>query len=120
MSFHNQFLARLLFILQILTLAIPMADAQDIVGSTVMSPIQEIAWENWKLKKFMKNRGFSDDEHLALRVHRVGRRLARVSDHPDQAFRFRVLKGDELQAYSFPGGTVCVSEGLGGGLSRRR
>jgi predicted Zn-dependent protease len=78
----------------------------------VITPSVEEAWGQEAYKGFKKNRTESDDVDLAIRVSRVGRRVAAVSDRPDHPFLFVLLKGSELQAHSFPGRTVCVTEAL--------
>jgi predicted Zn-dependent protease len=78
----------------------------------VITPSVEEAWGQDAYKRFMKDHAESDDVDLAKRVSRVGRRVAAVSDRPDHPFRFILIEGKGLQAYSFPGRTVCVSEAL--------
>ena len=77
-----------------------------------VSPSQEVALGNVALKKFLEGRPSISDSNLIVRVDTIGRRIADVSDRPDHHYRFMVLQGDEIQAYAFPGGTICVPEGL--------
>jgi len=78
----------------------------------VVSPVQEYAWGEQRLRPFLQEHPLSSDSRLQLRVSRVGQNLARVSDRPNLLYRFLVIEGADPQAYSFPGGTVCINEGL--------
>lgn len=64
------------------------------------------------LEKFLASRPQTEDGNLAFRVSQLGTKLARFSDRPDVIYSFLVVKGNELQAYSFAGGAVCLTEGL--------
>lgn len=46
------------------------------------------------------------------RVHRIGERLARVSDRQDVPYRFGVIQDKDWNAFALPGGTVYVHTGL--------
>jgi predicted Zn-dependent protease len=103
----------------VLSIALPLllidsreARAQGNPGPMVVSPAQEVAWGEEAFHKFLTNHQRSTNADLAIRVDRIGRSVARVSERPDHPYVFVVVQGKELQAYSFPGGTVCVTEGL--------
>ena len=76
------------------------------------SPAAEVVLGEETLKRFLGARPLSGDGELALRVGRIGHALARVSDRPDVVDSFLVVTGHELQAYSFTGGTVCLTDTL--------
>jgi len=78
----------------------------------VIDPVTEIAWGRLARVAFLKERPQSRDGNLAFRIEEIGRRVAAVSDRPLLPYSFVLIEGDELQGYSFPGGTVCVTEGL--------
>jgi predicted Zn-dependent protease len=78
----------------------------------VVSPVQEYAWGEQRLRPFLQEHPLSSDSRLQLRVSRIGQNLARVSDRSNLLFRFFAIEGTAPQAYSFPGGTVCVTEAL--------
>ena len=75
-------------------------------------PAGEVVLGEETLKVFLAARPLSEDGELALRVGRIGHALARVSDRPDVVDSFLVVQGQELQAYSFTGGTVCLTDAL--------
>ena len=52
------------------------------------------------------------DEPMQARIRTIGERLASVSDRHDVLYHFTVLKDDEVNAFSLPGGYVFVNEGL--------
>jgi len=78
----------------------------------VVMPAQEMAWGRLRLASFMKEHKEISDEALTLRVSRIGRAMVEVSDRPNGLFRFLVVEGEDLQAYSFPGGTIVFTEPL--------
>lgn len=78
----------------------------------ILTPVVEAALGEKTLQEFLHQHPFSDDEAMAQRVEQVGRRVAAASDRPTLTAAFHVVEGTEPQAYSFPGGTVCLSEGL--------
>ncbi|MBI2884838.1 MAG: M48 family metalloprotease [Candidatus Omnitrophica bacterium] len=52
------------------------------------------------------------DEPVQERVRRIGQRLAAVCDRRELVYSFAVVKDDEVNAFSLPGGYVFVNEGL--------
>jgi predicted Zn-dependent protease len=75
-------------------------------------PAGEVVLGERALQQFLAARRQSEDANLSLRVSRIGYSLARVSDRPDLLYSFLVVTGPELDAYSFVGGTVCLTEDL--------
>lgn len=53
-----------------------------------------------------------DDPLIAHRVGEIGRGIAAVSDRRDIEYVFKVLKEEEVNAVSLPGGFVYVNKGL--------
>ena len=80
--------------------------------SIVVSPVQEVALGEKARAEFFDSHPLSTDGNLAIRIDEIGRTVARVSDRPQLLYRFVVVQGEELQAYSFPGGTIVLTEGL--------
>lgn len=78
----------------------------------IVSPAQEFALGERQREEFLRNHPLSPDGNLVVHVDQVGRRVARFSDRPDLPYRFLLLQGSDPQAYSFVGGTICVTEGL--------
>jgi len=85
--------------------------AQESTVSVVVSPAQEVAWGRKALEEFLAVHPVSADGNLLVRADEVGRKVARVSDRPHLSCRVIVIEGDEPQAYAFPGGTICLTEG---------
>lgn len=88
------------------------ARAADNATPLTPSPAGEVVLGERALERFLAARHQSEDGALSLRVSRIGYTIARVSDRPDLIYSFIVIAGPELQAYSFVGGTVCLTEGL--------
>jgi predicted Zn-dependent protease len=97
-----------------LALAVVFCVSVSLAGESriIVSPAQEVAWGEKALRDFLQSRGQTRDGKLAVRVDRIGRSVARVSDRRELSYRFVVVKGRDLQAFSFPGGTVCLTEAL--------
>jgi predicted Zn-dependent protease len=76
------------------------------------APAAETVLGEKEVERFLGARRLSGDGVVALRVERIGQALARVSDRPDLVYTFLVVEGSQPQAYSFTGGTVCLTEGL--------
>jgi predicted Zn-dependent protease len=90
----------------------PQQDEADKQDSTIISPIGEAWLGNRVRERFLSERRLSTDANLAVRVDEIGRKVARISDRPGMLYRFLVVQGEELQAWSFPGGTVGVTDAL--------
>ena len=79
---------------------------------------KKYAAEVEKQEKLSKNKDFQD------RVAHIGQQLARIANHNDLIalwgdkrlnpyhYEFKVLKGDDINAFSLPGGHIYVYEGL--------
>lgn len=52
------------------------------------------------------------DDVEAKRLERIGQRVAEVSDRQDYAYHFFLIKKDELNAFTTPGGYIYVYTGL--------
>ena len=53
-----------------------------------------------------------DDEPMQQRVRVIGNRLAEVCDRRELVYTFAVVKDDDVNAFSLPGGYVFINEGL--------
>ncbi len=87
-------------------------DAADPQATITPTPTQEVVLGEKALEQFLATRKLSDDIALALRVDRIGQKVARVSDRPETVYSFLVVEGKELQAYSFTGGAICFTDTL--------
>lgn len=72
-------------------------------------PGQEFVLGEKALEDFLAARPLSTDGNLVVRVDRIGRIVSRAGDRPDLSLTFLVIEGDDLQGYSFLGGTVCIT-----------
>ena len=72
---------------------------------------KEIAWGKQLADEVARESKIDDDPILTEYVNRVGQNLARNSD-AKAPFTFRVIDGDELNAFALPGGYVFVYTGL--------
>ena len=54
----------------------------------------------------------SRDPALNRRVQEIGRRIAKVSPHPEWDWEFTLIENDEPNAFALPGGKVGVHTGL--------
>jgi len=97
-------------------LVLPILATSWVVGQertpVVVSPPGEIALGEMARVEFLESHPLSTDGNLAVRVDGIGRAIAEVSDRPQLLYRFLVVQGTELQAYSFPGGTIGLTESL--------
>ena len=101
------------FVTLLVTLDLGVGAVQsDDDSAIVVTPVQDAVLGERALADFLAQRPLSEDGVLFLRVGAVGRRISSVSDSPNLLTRFYVVQGNELQAYSFPGGAVCLTEAL--------
>ncbi|MCA9405246.1 MAG: M48 family metalloprotease [Candidatus Omnitrophica bacterium] len=54
----------------------------------------------------------STNSKYVERVNRIGQRVAMVSDRQDYVYKFFVIEGDQINAFTTPGGNVYVYTGL--------
>jgi len=72
---------------------------------------KEMAWGKQLADEVARESKIDDDPILSEFVNRVGQNLARNSD-AKVPFSFRVIDGDEVNAFALPGGFVFVYTGL--------
>ena len=63
-------------------------------------------------KEVEKQYKLSPDKSQQERVQRLGRALAAASDRPELPYTFKVLEGNEINAFAIPGGPVYIFRGL--------
>jgi predicted Zn-dependent protease len=80
--------------------------------SPVISPTQEVVLGERALQQYLVKHPQSADAELSARVDAIGRRVALRTDRPDVLHTTMVVTSDVLQAVSFLGGSVCVTEDL--------
>jgi len=54
----------------------------------------------------------ADDEPMQERVRAIGNRIAAVCDRKELVYSFTVVKDDDVNAFSLPGGYVFLNDGL--------
>ena len=72
---------------------------------------KEMAWGKQLADEVARESKIDDDAILSEYVNRVGQNLARNSD-AKVPFTFRVINGEEMNAFALPGGYVFVYTGL--------
>ena len=73
---------------------------------------KEVALGAALTKQVEKEYKFADDPLLQKRVEDIGKKLVVVCDRKDIDYHFYVLKDEEVNAFSLPGGYVYVNKGL--------
>lgn len=63
-------------------------------------------------RAYEKEYKLTEDVSLQERVRKIGDAIAAVSDRKDVNYYFRVVDGDDVNAFSLPGGYVYVFKGL--------
>lgn len=56
--------------------------------------------------------GVTQDQALQAYVAQVGQGLAALSHRPRMPYRFNVVNATYINAYAFPGGTICATRGI--------
>jgi predicted Zn-dependent protease len=72
---------------------------------------KEMAWGKQLADEVARESKIDDDPILGEFINRIGQNLARNSD-AKAPFSFRVIEGDEVNAFALPGGFVFVYTGL--------
>lgn len=101
---HIIALAPLLLILSCATMGGPKLD--------IISPQEEIQLGEKLSAQVDKEQPILHNAALTQYVTEVGERIARNSDRPDLPYTFKIVKSDEVNAFSLPGGPVYVNTGL--------
>lgn len=73
---------------------------------------QEVAMGKKLSRSAEKQFKVVEDQKLQERVDKIGQKLAATSERKYLVFHFAVLKGDDVNAFSLPGGYVYIFEGL--------
>ena len=97
-----------------LAAVVTYAAAADEWKPVIVSPAIEAEIGAASRTAFFETHGLTPDGNLMVRAAELGRKIAGLSDRPTLSYQFIVVQGDWLQAWSFPGGTVCLTEKLAG------
>ena len=79
---------------------------------TVMSQGREISIGEEQHQQLLAQGASYDDPQLQAYIDRVGQRLVKSSDSPDQVFTFTVLDSPDINAFAMPGGFIYMNRGL--------
>lgn len=56
--------------------------------------------------------GLTQDRSLAAYIDKTGQSMATLSHRPQMPYRFNVVNATYINAYAFPGGTICATRGI--------
>ncbi|HUO43922.1 MAG TPA: M48 family metalloprotease [Burkholderiales bacterium] len=98
-------------------LAVPAAFSQNLPdlgdeSQRLLSPLQELQLGREIMREIRADPSYSDDPEVVDYLNALGRRLAMASPDPNQQFDFNLLIDPQINAFSLPGGFVCVNSGL--------
>jgi len=77
-----------------------------------ISPAQEQIIGKKMREMFLAEHPLTQDGNLLVRVDEIGRQVVKFGDRPDLTYYFLVVSGEHVQAYSIPGGTICVTAAM--------
>jgi predicted Zn-dependent protease len=96
-----------------LGIALPvLAGCAAVSQVNLLSTEQEVEMGAQFAAEVEKEMAMLDDAAVESYIDSLGQVLARNSDRPDIAYRFRVVDTDEVNAFALPGGFVYVNRGL--------
>ena len=104
-------------LLSVIFLGVLLSFSVQVVGmeaaqAAIISRDQEIAIGRDVARQAEQKYGLVNDQTLQSRITRIGTKLAAVSDRPDMPYTFKVLNGQEINAFAAPGGPVYLFKGL--------
>ena len=73
---------------------------------------QEISLGIQSYKQILKNEKESEDKQLNQIIHRVGQRIASVSDMPNLKWEIKLIESDQKNAFALPGGKIAIYTGI--------
>lgn len=98
---------------------LPFAQAQNVelpdMGSSagsILSPEEESRYGARMLYELRRLDLVLEDALLDDYVHALGYRLVALSERPEQAFTFFIVRSEEINAFAAPGGFVGLNAGL--------
>jgi len=81
-------------------------------SAAVMSPYEEQRLGEAYMQQARQQMNFISDPELLDYIDRLGQRLAKHSDQPDQSFRFFLVSDSSINAFAVPGGYITLHSGL--------
>ena len=80
---------------------------------SLMSPSQEIAIDKQHSPdQISQDYGLVQDKTLQNYMNTVGLKLGKVSHRPEMPYAFKAVNANYINAYAFPGGTICATRGI--------
>ena len=79
---------------------------------SLTSTSKEVAVGRRIAHRIMEELPIADDELLQEKVRSIGSRIAAVCDRQELVYSFTVVKDDDVNAFSLPGGYVFINDGL--------
>ena len=80
---------------------------------SLMSPSQEIAIDKQNSPdQISQDYGLVQDKALQNYVNSVGLKLGKISHRPEMPYAFKAVNANYINAYAFPGGTICATRGI--------
>ena len=80
---------------------------------SLMSPAQDIAIDKQHSPdQISQDYGLVQDKALQNYVNGVGLKLGKISHRPEMPYAFNAVNANYINAYAFPGGTICATRGI--------
>jgi predicted Zn-dependent protease len=80
--------------------------------STLIGEKEEIRIGQEAAASLEKEYGLVKDTKSGARLNSIGKKVAKKSGRPHLPYTFKILKTDDVNALTFPGGAIYVTEGL--------
>ena len=77
-----------------------------------LSTKEEVALGAQSHKELMQHMKLAEDPALWAQLNRIGARLAKVSDRQDYPYKFYLIQGKDLNAFTTPGGNIYIYTAL--------
>ena len=79
---------------------------------SLTSTSKEVAVGRRIARRIAEELSIADDEPLQERVRAIGNRIVAVCDRQELVYSFTVVRDDDVNAFSLPGGYVFINDGL--------
>lgn len=73
---------------------------------------QEVSLGAQAYREILGKQKESNDEQLKIIINRVGQRIAKVSNMPNQEWEFKLIDSKQQNAFALPGGKVAFYSGI--------
>jgi predicted Zn-dependent protease len=80
---------------------------------SLMSPAQELEIDKqYAPDQISQDYGLFQDSALQRYVNGVGLKVSKFSHRPEMPYSFKAVNANYMNAYAFPGGTICATRGI--------